>query len=92
MKWIQGIAVGIDVEKQLLLLENLPPMPYDKICICTGSKPRRLLNSPHALVLRDTDSVKQLAQKLESARKVVIVGNGGIALELAYVSNRISFF
>jgi hypothetical protein len=44
-----------------------------------------LLNSPHVVVLRDTDSVDELSEKLKSARKVMVVGNGGIALELAYV-------
>lgn len=58
-------------------------LPYDKVCICTGAKPRRLLNSPHVVVLRDIDSVEELTEKLKSAKKVMVVGNGGIALELA---------
>jgi pyridine nucleotide-disulfide oxidoreductase domain-containing protein 1 len=58
-------------------------LSYDKVCICTGAKPRRLLNSPHVVVLRDTDSVQELVAKLKNARKVMVVGNGGIALELA---------
>lgn len=36
------------------------------------------------LVLRDQDSVEELSAKLRHARKVVLVGNGGIAMELAY--------
>lgn len=36
------------------------------------------------LVLRDQDSVEELSEKLRHARKVVLVGNGGIAMELAY--------
>ena len=35
------------------------------------------------LVLRDQDSVEELSAKLRHARKVVLVGNGGIAMELA---------
>ena len=34
------------------------------------------------LTIRDTDSVQRLAQRLQAARRVVVVGNGGIALEL----------
>jgi DNA-binding MurR/RpiR family transcriptional regulator len=34
------------------------------------------------LTFRDTDSVQRLAQRLQAARRVVVVGNGGIALEL----------
>jgi len=34
------------------------------------------------LTIRDTDSVARLAQRLPSSRRVAVVGNGGIALEL----------
>ena len=34
------------------------------------------------LTIRDTDSVARLAARLERSRRVVVVGNGGIALEL----------
>ena len=39
---------------------------------------------PLVLVLRDQDTVAELSKRLQSARRVVIVGNGGIATELAY--------
>ena len=83
LKWIQGIATSIDVENRQIVLADDRRVPYDKLCICTGAKPRRLLNSPHVVVLRDTDSVEKLAERLKTARRVVVVGNGGIALELA---------
>ena len=34
------------------------------------------------LSIRDTESVKVFQQKLKGARRVVVVGNGGIATEL----------
>ena len=40
--------------------------------------------SPHVLVLRDQDTVEDLSKRLQTAKRVVLVGNGGIALELAY--------
>ena len=43
------------------------------------------------VVLRDTDSVEELAGKIKNAKKVMVVGNGGIALELAYVLIKFSF-
>ena len=43
-----------------------------------------LADSPHVLTLRDRNSVAELAARLPAARKVVLVGNGGIALELAH--------
>jgi pyruvate/2-oxoglutarate dehydrogenase complex dihydrolipoamide dehydrogenase (E3) component len=98
LKWVPGLATEIDTEKQLVIIllnksnESIDErasdlqtaiLPYDKVCICTGAKPRRLLNSPHVVVLRDIDSVQELSEKLKSAKKVMVVGNGGIALELA---------
>lgn len=65
------------------MLSNGMRLQYDKLCICTGARPRRLLQSKHVIVLRDTDSVASLASKVKNARSIIIVGNGGIALELA---------
>jgi hypothetical protein len=44
-----------------------------------------LLEEGNSFVLgiRDTDSVKEFQEKLKTARRVVLVGNGGIATELA---------
>ena len=36
------------------------------------------------LVLRDRDTVARLAAQLQQARRVALVGNGGIALELVH--------
>ena len=43
-----------------------------------------LANHPRVLWLRDTESTRKLKDKLESARRVMVVGNGGIALELIH--------
>jgi NADPH-dependent 2,4-dienoyl-CoA reductase/sulfur reductase-like enzyme len=83
LRWVQGVATGIDTEKKVLEVAGQDPLSYDKICICTGARPRRLLHSPHVVVLRDTDSVEELAARLATAQRAVVVGNGGIALELA---------
>ena len=55
---------------------------YKKLCICTGGRPNIIAKSPCVIGIRDTESVQQLKGKLSKARRVVIVGNGGIALEL----------
>ena len=36
------------------------------------------------LVLRDQDSIETLAKRLPGIRRAVLVGNGGIALEVAF--------
>ena len=41
-------------------------------------------DSEHVLVLRDQDTLADLRARLPDARRVVLVGNGGIALELVH--------
>ena len=55
---------------------------YDKVCICTGAVPSTIGNNPYILSLRDTDNAKDFKKKLSTAKKIIIIGNGGIALEL----------
>jgi small subunit ribosomal protein S18b len=56
---------------------------YKRVCVTTGGAPK-LIAKDHPLVLgiRDTESVKVLQEKIRGARRIMIVGNGGIATEL----------
>ena len=62
-------------------------LPYDRLCVASGARPRQLAcAASHAVLqLRDTDDVRALAARLNTARRVLLVGNGGIALELVCV-------
>jgi len=40
------------------------------------------MGNPHVLVVRDTETIEDLQRRLKSTRRVLIVGNGGIATEL----------
>ncbi|CAB1414454.1 unnamed protein product [Pleuronectes platessa] len=58
---------------------------YEKLCICSGGRPKLLTQeNPHVLGIRDTDSAQELQKRLSNAKRIVVVGNGGIALELVY--------
>nr|XP_020456883.1 pyridine nucleotide-disulfide oxidoreductase domain-containing protein 1 [Monopterus albus] len=58
---------------------------YEKLCICSGSRPKLLIyDNPYVLGIRDTDSAQAFQKCLSKAKRIVIVGNGGIALELVY--------
>ncbi|CAG5865243.1 unnamed protein product [Menidia menidia] len=58
---------------------------YEKLCICSGGRPKLLTqDNPYVLGIRDTDSVQEFQRRLSKARRIVVVGNGGIALELVY--------
>ena len=61
---------------------------FDACCVASGARPfvPEVLQDEKlkgkVLTVRDTDSVEALKKKIGSAKKVVVVGNGGIALEL----------
>ncbi|XP_067347131.1 pyridine nucleotide-disulfide oxidoreductase domain-containing protein 1 isoform X2 [Channa argus] len=58
---------------------------YEKLCICSGSRPKLLAqDNPYVLGIRDTDSAQAFQKRLAKAKRIVVVGNGGIALELVY--------
>ncbi|KAL4232913.1 Pyridine nucleotide-disulfide oxidoreductase domain-containing protein 1 [Mactra antiquata] len=58
---------------------------YGLLCICTGGKPKIIAEgNPYVLGIRDTESVQTFQKRLKKARRIVVVGNGGIATELVY--------
>jgi len=91
MKTNKGISVHkgelttIDPDKKLAVLDTGVTIRYGKVCLCTGARPNLISQDhPHVLGIRDTASVLQLQEKLTAARKVIVLGNGGIATELVY--------
>ena len=58
---------------------------YNYLCLCHGARPKVIAkDNPFVLGIRDTESVRQFQNKLSNARRIVIVGNGGIATEMVY--------
>nr|XP_046235493.1 pyridine nucleotide-disulfide oxidoreductase domain-containing protein 1 isoform X2 [Scatophagus argus] len=58
---------------------------YEKLCICSGARPKLLTqDNPYVLGIRDTDSAQEFQKRLSKAKRIVVVGNGGIALELVH--------
>lgn len=62
---------------------------YEKLCVCSGATPKLLDEQDYVIGLRDTHSVEYLQSILGEAKRVVIVGNGGIATDLVYKLNGI---
>lgn len=82
---VDAVLERIDPAARLLHLRNRPPLHYDRVCLCTGARPSLLLpGHPRVLGLRDLETVQTLSRKLSGARRVVVAGNGGIALELVH--------
>ncbi|XP_037812831.1 pyridine nucleotide-disulfide oxidoreductase domain-containing protein 1 [Lucilia sericata] len=75
----------IEAESKFIFTKENKKIHYKYLCLCTGGTPR-LIEDNNSLILgiRDTDSVLELQKRLKSAKKIVLVGNGGIASELAH--------
>lgn len=41
-------------------------------------------DNPNVIGIRDTETVKDLQKRLSNAKRIIVVGNGGIATELVY--------
>lgn len=78
-------VIKIIPQKKSVLIDDGQMIPYTKLCVCTGAKPSIIDNNcPYVIGIRDTNTVAEMECRLQNAKKVVIVGNGGIALELVY--------
>lgn len=77
----------IESKKHWARTKNGLVIEYKYICLCSGGAPKLLSTDQqkdHIIGIRDTDSVLELQRRLASAKDVLILGNGGIATELAY--------
>ncbi|GFX20267.1 pyridine nucleotide-disulfide oxidoreductase domain-containing protein 1 [Trichonephila clavipes] len=82
---ISAFALEINDEKHEIYLSNKQIVNYKRLCICSGAVPKVISESSRfVLGIRDTETVEVFQKKLSNARRVLIVGNGGIAIELAY--------
>lgn len=82
---LQDIVCEVNSRGKFLKTESGKIVNYEKLCLCTGASPRIIAeNNPYVLGIRDTESVTNFLAKVENARRIVIVGNGGIATELVY--------
>jgi 3-phenylpropionate/trans-cinnamate dioxygenase ferredoxin reductase subunit len=79
----------VDTQAKVVTLSNGSEIRYGWLLIACGAVPRRLPlpSNPHVITIRDQQSVLNLASALKSNSaerlRVVLVGGGGIAMELA---------
>jgi pyruvate/2-oxoglutarate dehydrogenase complex dihydrolipoamide dehydrogenase (E3) component len=75
----------IDYSANEVILSGGEIIPYKSLCVAVGVRPKVVIaRHPRIIGLRDSESVKQLLDKLSSAQRIAIIGNGGIALELIH--------
>ena len=81
-----GVGVAsIDVGAKSLRLADGAVLPWDKLVLATGARPRALpmADAEGVVMLRHGDDARALRARLEAARRVVIIGGGYIGLEVA---------
>lgn len=89
LKIVYDSLQHVDTENKLATTDSGKVIKYDVICICTGGVPRLISHSAKSnriQGIRDTESVQQFQQRLKSGRRMVIVGNGGIASEIIHAT------
>jgi 3-phenylpropionate/trans-cinnamate dioxygenase ferredoxin reductase subunit len=82
----RGVAAkAIDRKNKTVALADGGMVPYAKLLIATGAKPRKLSlpGGEHALLLRNFEDTLLLRQKFQPGKRIVIIGGGFIGLELA---------
>lgn len=85
LRVIQSAVTSLRAKLHNLQTVDGQEIQYEKLCICTGGRPKLLTqDNPFVLGIRDTDSAQAFQKRLSKAKRIVVVGNGGIALELVY--------
>uniref|UniRef100_A0A183VBW5 Pyridine nucleotide-disulfide oxidoreductase domain-containing protein 1 n=1 Tax=Toxocara canis TaxID=6265 RepID=A0A183VBW5_TOXCA len=77
---------------QCIGLRSGRTIEYDKLCIATGGRPKSRWHHPLVISIRDTETVDRLRDKMKHAKRIVVVGNGGIATEVVYELKNIEIF
>ena len=84
LKVIQGHVTEIDSKKREITLKTGNRIQYHYVLLCHGARPKLVSNDKYIFGIRDTESVQKFQDNLKDARKIVIVGNGGIATEMVH--------
>ncbi|XP_053600510.1 pyridine nucleotide-disulfide oxidoreductase domain-containing protein 1 [Plodia interpunctella] len=82
----------IDSANKIVLTDSGLKINYNVLCICTGGIPRLIADAKRCnriFGIRDTESVQEFQDKLKAGRRMVIVGNGGIASEIVHATRGI---
>lgn len=84
---------SIDSKHNKITTENGIEIKYKFLCLCSGASPK-LVNHPELkdsiIGIRDTETVKEFQNRIKNSKRFVLLGNGGIASEIAHEINNIS--
>ncbi|MHC0052464.1 NAD(P)/FAD-dependent oxidoreductase [Actibacterium sp. D379-3] len=86
-------AVSLDRTGKAVTLESGEVLPYDKLIIATGSRPRMIpvagADLDGVMVLRTLEDVDKLQPLATRGKRLVVVGAGYIGLEAAAVARQL---
>ncbi|MFI1913656.1 NAD(P)/FAD-dependent oxidoreductase [Nocardia sp. NPDC020380] len=79
-------VTGIDRASKTIALPDGTTLPYDKLALATGSRPRKLplpgADAEGVYVLRTAEDSETLLELFRGARRLVVIGAGWIGLEV----------
>lgn len=78
---------SINSKTKTVITEKGVQIKYKMLCLCTGARPKLIdqaANNPLVIGIRDTESVLDFQKRIKNSKRIVIVGNGGIASEIVY--------
>lgn len=85
-------VVGIDRAARHIVLDDGLQLPYDKLVLATGGRPRRLdlanAEQPNLHYLRTIGDCDAIREQFQPGRRLLIVGGGYVGLEVAAVGIR----
>uniref|UniRef100_A0A8D0HH75 Pyridine nucleotide-disulfide oxidoreductase domain-containing protein 1 n=1 Tax=Sphenodon punctatus TaxID=8508 RepID=A0A8D0HH75_SPHPU len=85
IKVVESAVKRLKNEEHKIVTDDGNEYIYEKLCLCAGAKPKLIIEgNPYVLGIRDTDSAQEFQKHLANAKRLTVVGNGGIALELVY--------
>lgn len=79
-------AVGLDVARRCVALDDGSTLPYDRLVISTGVTPRPMDHlgiDPEVLQLRSVEDALRIRAAAATARHVLIIGSGFLGTEIA---------
>lgn len=84
---VSTCVVAIDRQRRRVMLADGRALPYDKLLLATGARPRRLPglddSDPRVLHLRTHDEALALRAHLDRGSRLAVIGGGFIGLEVA---------
>ncbi|KAG6803660.1 pyridine nucleotide-disulfide oxidoreductase domain-containing protein 1 [Apis mellifera caucasica] len=85
LKIINDLVIKIDSLNKQVETKTGKIINYKMLCLCNGARPKLIENYNNFILgIRDTESVLQFSQKIKNSKRIVIVGNGGIATEIVH--------